>query len=108
VPGIFLGGKKRPARKADNLTAVCEPIAYKMWEPRRLMNLWASTSCCSDSFTINLQRICACSVLNCIIPICDFVAREDGAGDKTRLSKCMEQNLTVIVVVVVVIIIFFF
>jgi hypothetical protein len=30
VPGIFLGGggggKKRPARRADNLTAICEPI----------------------------------------------------------------------------------
>jgi hypothetical protein len=25
-PGIFLGGKGRPARKADNLTAICEPI----------------------------------------------------------------------------------
>jgi hypothetical protein len=23
--GIFLGGKERPARKADNLTIVCEP-----------------------------------------------------------------------------------
>jgi hypothetical protein len=22
----FLGGKQRPARKADNLTAICEPI----------------------------------------------------------------------------------
>jgi hypothetical protein len=22
----FLGGKGRPARKADNLTAICEPI----------------------------------------------------------------------------------
>jgi hypothetical protein len=26
VPGIFVGGKERPARKADNLTAICEPI----------------------------------------------------------------------------------
>jgi hypothetical protein len=26
VPGIFLGGDGRPARKADSLTAVCEPI----------------------------------------------------------------------------------
>jgi hypothetical protein len=26
VPGIFLGGKARPARKADNITAICEPI----------------------------------------------------------------------------------
>jgi hypothetical protein len=24
--GIFLGGKVRPTRKADNLTAICEPI----------------------------------------------------------------------------------
>jgi hypothetical protein len=24
--GIFLGGKGRPARKTDNLTAICEPI----------------------------------------------------------------------------------
>jgi hypothetical protein len=26
VPGIFLGGKGSPARKSDNLTAICEPI----------------------------------------------------------------------------------
>jgi hypothetical protein len=30
------GGKGRPARGADNLTAIYEPIVYKMWEPRRL------------------------------------------------------------------------
>jgi hypothetical protein len=30
------GGEGRPARKADNLTAICEPIVYK--------NLGASTS----------------------------------------------------------------
>jgi hypothetical protein len=44
------GGKGRPARKADSFTAVCEPIAYKMWEPRRLTTLWASTACYRDSF----------------------------------------------------------
>jgi hypothetical protein len=27
------GGKGRPAYKADNLTAICEPIVDKMWEP---------------------------------------------------------------------------
>jgi hypothetical protein len=27
------GGEWRPARRADNLTAICEPIVYKMWEP---------------------------------------------------------------------------
>jgi hypothetical protein len=38
-------------RKADNLTAICEPTVYKMWEPRRSTNLWASTACYRDSFT---------------------------------------------------------
>jgi hypothetical protein len=33
------GGKGRPARGADNLTAVCEPIVLIVWEPRRLTNL---------------------------------------------------------------------
>jgi hypothetical protein len=28
-PGIFQGGKGRPARKADNLTAIYEPIVYR-------------------------------------------------------------------------------
>jgi hypothetical protein len=39
------GGKERPACKADNLSANCEPIVWKMWEPRRLTTLWASTTC---------------------------------------------------------------
>jgi hypothetical protein len=46
------GGKGRPARKADNLTAICELIVYKMWEPRRLTTLWARTACYRDSFTL--------------------------------------------------------
>jgi hypothetical protein len=33
------GDKGRPAHKADNLTAICEPNVWKMWEPRRLTNL---------------------------------------------------------------------
>jgi hypothetical protein len=49
------GGRGRPARKADNLTAVCELIVYKMWERRRLTTLWAFTACYRDSFTF----ICA-------------------------------------------------
>jgi hypothetical protein len=44
--------KGRPARKADNLTAICVPIVYKMWEPRRLTTLWASTASYRDSFTL--------------------------------------------------------
>jgi hypothetical protein len=38
------GGEGRPARKADNLTAICEPTVYKMWEPQHLTALWVSTA----------------------------------------------------------------
>jgi hypothetical protein len=44
------GGKGRPARKTDNLTAICEPIVWKMWEPRLLTTLWACTACYRDGF----------------------------------------------------------
>jgi hypothetical protein len=37
-------GRGRPARKADNLTAICEPIVWIMWESRRLTALWAFTT----------------------------------------------------------------
>jgi hypothetical protein len=50
VLGIFLGGQGRPARKSDNLTAICEPTVYKMWEPQRLTTLWASTACYKYAF----------------------------------------------------------
>jgi hypothetical protein len=45
------GGKGWPAHKADNLTAICGPSVYKMWEHRRLTTLWTSTACYSDSST---------------------------------------------------------
>jgi hypothetical protein len=45
-------GKRRPAHKADNLTAVCEPIVSKMWKPRHLTTLWVSTACYRDNLTL--------------------------------------------------------
>jgi hypothetical protein len=48
----FPEGQGRPARKADNLTAICEPIVKKMWGPRRLTTRWASTACYRDSMTL--------------------------------------------------------
>jgi hypothetical protein len=45
------GGKGEPVGKADNLTAICERTVYKMWGPRRLTTLWASTACYRGSFT---------------------------------------------------------
>jgi hypothetical protein len=46
------GSKGWPARKADNLTAICEPIFNKMWDPRLLTTLGAATACYRDSFTL--------------------------------------------------------
>jgi hypothetical protein len=37
IPGG--GGKGRQAHKAENLTAICEPIIIKIWESRRLTTL---------------------------------------------------------------------
>jgi hypothetical protein len=51
------GRKGRPARGDDNLTAICEPIVQKMWEPRRLTTQWASNACYGDSFTISWQSV---------------------------------------------------
>jgi hypothetical protein len=45
------GDKWRPGCKADNLTAICEPIVQKMWDPRRLTTLWTFTACYRDNFT---------------------------------------------------------
>jgi hypothetical protein len=48
-------GKGRPAREADNLTAICETIVYIMWESRRLTTLLAFTACHRDSFIFLLD-----------------------------------------------------
>jgi hypothetical protein len=45
------GGKGRSARKADNFAAICEPIVYKMWEPRHVTTLWALMASYRDNFT---------------------------------------------------------
>jgi hypothetical protein len=50
-------GAGRPARKADDLTAVCEPIVYKMWEPQHLTTLWVSTAGYRDTFTFFIYYI---------------------------------------------------
>jgi hypothetical protein len=51
------GGKGPPARKADNLTAISEPIVYITWQPRRFTTLWAFTACYRDSFTLDVQHM---------------------------------------------------
>jgi hypothetical protein len=44
------GGEGWPARKAENLTAICE-LSTKMWEPQHLTALWVSTAHYRDTFT---------------------------------------------------------
>jgi hypothetical protein len=46
------GGKGRPARKADNLTTVCE-------------FLWASTACYRDSFAVAFTFSTKCETYQC-------------------------------------------
>jgi hypothetical protein len=46
------GGEGRPARKANNLTAICEPIVYKLCEPQHFTALWVSTARYRDTLTI--------------------------------------------------------
>jgi hypothetical protein len=45
------GADGRPAREADNFTAICEPIVQKMWKPLRLTILWTITACYRESRT---------------------------------------------------------
>jgi hypothetical protein len=47
---MFLGSIARPARKADDLTAICEPIVLTMWNLQHLRTQYASTPGYEDSF----------------------------------------------------------
>jgi hypothetical protein len=46
----FPGGEGWLARKADNLTAICEPLGKIMCESRRLTTIWASTASLRDNY----------------------------------------------------------
>jgi hypothetical protein len=47
---------KGPLELEADLTAFCEPTIYKMWEPRCLTTLWASTACYRDSFAFLMAK----------------------------------------------------
>jgi hypothetical protein len=42
---VFSWSKAQAAREADNLTAICDATVQKMWGPKRLTTLQASTAC---------------------------------------------------------------
>jgi hypothetical protein len=48
---MFLGSIVRWVRRADNLTAIYEPILYIMLDPEHLKTLYASKARYGDSFT---------------------------------------------------------
>jgi hypothetical protein len=49
---MVLESRARPARKADNLAFIYEPIVWTMWDPQHLTTLWAPTACYGDSFSL--------------------------------------------------------
>jgi hypothetical protein len=57
---MFQESKARPVRRADNLTAIYEPIVYTMWDPQHLTTLEASTACYGDSLTLLLRGLSLC------------------------------------------------
>jgi hypothetical protein len=59
----ILGGKGRPARKGNSLTAIHEPIVYKMWEHQHLTTLWSSTAGYRDTFTFTPVYIKYCVLM---------------------------------------------
>jgi hypothetical protein len=82
------GRKGRPARGADILTAICELIVYKMWEPRLLTTLWASTACYRDSFNLPLPLLLDL-ILRCL-DSCNFTrSRQERTrqGFGTRITS---------------------
>jgi hypothetical protein len=53
--GIFLGDKGRPVRKADNLTAICEPIVWRKCGRLDLSQPYGPAQACyKESFTLYL------------------------------------------------------
>jgi hypothetical protein len=74
----LFAGKERPGPKADNLTAICEPIVYEMWEPRRLTNVLASKTCYRDSYTLTLHNTCSFLLVEYIKLTVSLVKRSTG------------------------------
>jgi hypothetical protein len=49
---MFLGRRARPVRRTDNLTAICEPTIWTMWDSQHITAPKAPMACYGDSFTL--------------------------------------------------------
>jgi hypothetical protein len=73
---MFLGGTARPVFKADNLTAICQPIFWTVWDPQHLTALQASTACYGNIFTFFIFYLYEYSTLHAF-EITDYFALFD-------------------------------
>jgi hypothetical protein len=55
----YFWDKARPERKADNLSAINEPIFYTLWRPRIFTTPQTFTVCYRDSFTYYIHKMFA-------------------------------------------------
>jgi hypothetical protein len=46
---MYLGSRVRPVCRADNLTAICEPVVYSMQDSEQLTTLEATMASYEDS-----------------------------------------------------------
>jgi hypothetical protein len=92
--GNLPGNKGRPERGADNLTTICEPIVYKMWEPERLTTLWAFTACYRDSFPLITDKLLNSTVFWVLTPCSSERTRYFGEGN---LSLAQAYSLILLV-----------
>jgi hypothetical protein len=66
-PGIDSASNRNEYQESSwgvkRVAAICEPILQKIWEPRRLTTLWASSACYRDNFTfLHVGLYCAMTV----------------------------------------------
>jgi hypothetical protein len=88
--------------KADNLSAISEPIDKKMWEPQNHTTLWAFTACYRGIFTFFpppwlyglLRTLASCTTdanstlsFSFRIHIFSFTSRKSVSTRKSRSSR---------------------
>jgi hypothetical protein len=61
---MFLGSRARLVRRADNLTTICEPVLWTVWDPQHLMTQYAPMASYGDSLTFCYNALNVCTLGN--------------------------------------------